>query len=159
MRRDRRAFMAAAGTLATAPAMAVAGQSNTSRKAKPATFVLVHGGGHGGWCYKRVTERLQAAGHVVYAPSLTGMGERSHLLNPSIDLDTQITDIVNLITWEDLTNVVLVGHSYGGMVITGVADRAGSSIGHLVYLDAAIPKNGDSLADNPGVKDEYRRVR
>jgi pimeloyl-ACP methyl ester carboxylesterase len=111
------------------------------------TFVLVHGGGHGGWCYRRLTPFLRAAGHEVYAPTLTGLAERKHLLRPEIDLDFHITDIVSLLEYEDLTNVVLVGHSYGGMVITGVADRAGARIGHMVYLDAAHPKNGESLAD------------
>jgi pimeloyl-ACP methyl ester carboxylesterase len=110
-------------------------------------FVLVHGGGHGGWCYQPVARRLQAQGHIVYAPSLTGLGDRSHLLNADIDLDTHITDIVQLLIAEDLYDVVLVGHSYGGMVITGVADRAADHIGHLVYLDAANPKNGQSLVD------------
>jgi pimeloyl-ACP methyl ester carboxylesterase len=112
-----------------------------------ATFVLVHGGGHGGWCYKKLTPLLRAAGHDVYAPTLTGLGERKHLLRPDIDLDLQIADVVNILEYEDLTNVILLGHSYGGMVITGVADRAGARIGHLVYLDAAHPKNGESLAD------------
>jgi pimeloyl-ACP methyl ester carboxylesterase len=111
------------------------------------TYVLVHGGGHGGWCYKKLTPFLRAAGHEVYAPTLTGLGERKHLLRPEIDLDLQITDVVNLLEYEDLTDVILLGHSYGGMVITGVADRAGARIGHLVYLDAAHPKNGESLAD------------
>lgn len=159
MRVDRREFMAAAGAFAAMPAIAAAGQSSPSRKGKTATYVLVHGGGHGGWCYKRVTQRLQAAGHVVYAPSLTGMGERSHLLSPNIDLDTQITDIVNLMKWEDLINVILVGHSYGGMVITGAADRALSSVGHLVFLDSVFPKNGYSLASGAAVQDEHRRAR
>ena len=112
-----------------------------------ATFVLVHGGGHGGWCYKKITPLLRAAGHDVYAPTLTALGERKHLLRPDVDLDTHITDVVNLLEYEDLENVILLGHSYGGMVITGVADRAASRIGHLVYLDAAHPKNGESLAD------------
>jgi pimeloyl-ACP methyl ester carboxylesterase len=111
------------------------------------TYVLVHGGGHGGWCYKKLTPFLRAAGHEVYAPTLTGLGERKHLLRPEIDLDLHITDIVNLLDYEDLTNVILLGHSYGGMVITGVADRAGVRIGDLVYLDAAHPKSGESLAD------------
>ena len=84
------------------------------------TFVLVHGGGHGGWCYQTVARLLQAEGHVVYAPSLTGLGERSHLRRPGIDLDTHITDVIALLHYEDLHDVVLVGHSYGGMVITGV---------------------------------------
>jgi pimeloyl-ACP methyl ester carboxylesterase len=112
-----------------------------------ATFVLVHGGGHGGWCYARVARLLGEAGHLVCAPSLTGLADRKHLLGPETDLDTHITDIVNLLEYEDLSDVVLVGHSYGGMVITGVADRAGERIARLVYLDAAHPKNGESLAD------------
>ncbi len=112
-----------------------------------ATFVLVHGGGHGGWCYGRLTPLLRAAGHEVYAPTLTGLGERGHLMRPDIDLDLHITDVVNVLEYEDLKDVILVGHSYGGMVITGVADRATARIGHMVYLDAAHPKNGESLAD------------
>jgi pimeloyl-ACP methyl ester carboxylesterase len=112
-----------------------------------ATFVLVHGGGHGGWCYNRITPLLRAAGHEVSTPTLTGLGERKHLVRPDIDLDTHITDVVHVLEYEDLTDVILLGHSYGGMVITGVADRAGSRIAHLVYLDAAHPRNGQSLAD------------
>jgi pimeloyl-ACP methyl ester carboxylesterase len=112
-----------------------------------ATYVLVHGGGHGGWCYKRVIPLLRAAGHDVHAPTLTGLGERKHLLRLDVDLDLHITDVVNLLEYEDLKDVILLGHSYGGMVISGVADRAGARIGHLVYLDAAHPKNGESLAD------------
>lgn len=115
-----------------------------------ATFVLVHGGGHGGWCYRPVTDRLRAAGHLVHAPSLTGLGERAHLLNASVDLDTHVTDIASLIEVEDLTDVILVGHSYGGMVITGVADRVGRKIGNVVYLDAANPTDGQSLVDVAG---------
>jgi pimeloyl-ACP methyl ester carboxylesterase len=115
-----------------------------------ATFVLVHGGGHGGWCYKFVAERLRAAGHLVHAPSLTGLADREHLMSPDIDLDTHITDIVKLLHFEDLRDVILVGHSYGGMVITGIADRAADRIGHIVYLDAANPTNGQSLVDVAG---------
>jgi pimeloyl-ACP methyl ester carboxylesterase len=115
-----------------------------------ATYVLVHGGGHGGWCYQRVARMLQGDGHVVHAPSLTGLGERSHLLSPAIDLDLQINDVVSLLHYEDLRDVILVGHSYGGMVVTGVADRAPDRIGRLVYLDAANPKNGQSLVDVAG---------
>ena len=112
-----------------------------------ATFVLVHGGGHGGWCYNRVSRLLRAAGHEVYVPTLTGLGERKHLLNPDIDLQTHITDLLNLIQFNDLDNILLVGHSYGGMVITGVADQMRERIRHLIYLDAAHPENGQSLAD------------
>jgi pimeloyl-ACP methyl ester carboxylesterase len=115
-----------------------------------ATYLLVHGGGHGGWCYQRLTPLLRAAGHAVYAPSLTGLADRKHLLSKNVDLNMHITDIVNLLEFEDLGNVILLGHSYGGMVITGVADRAAGRIGHLVYLDAANPVNGQSLVDVAG---------
>jgi pimeloyl-ACP methyl ester carboxylesterase len=115
-----------------------------------ATFVLVHGGGHGGWCYQPLARLLRAQGHEVYAPTLTGLSERQHLLSPDIDLDMHITDIVNVLQFEDLHDVILVGHSYGGMVITGVADRATNRVGHRVYLDAAYPTNGQSLVDHAG---------
>jgi pimeloyl-ACP methyl ester carboxylesterase len=115
-----------------------------------ATYVLVHGGGHGGWCYQRVARLLRAKGHEVYTPTLTGLGERSHLLSPAIDLNLHVTDVVKVLEFEDLRDVILVGHSYGGMVITGVADRATDRIGHLVYLDAATPKNDQSLVDVAG---------
>jgi len=115
-----------------------------------ATYVLVHGGGHGGWCYQRVARVLRTAGHDVYTPTMTGLGERSHLLSPKIDLDLHIRDIVAVLHYEDLRDVILVGHSYGGMVITGVADRAADRIGRLVYLDAANPENGQSLVDVAG---------
>jgi pimeloyl-ACP methyl ester carboxylesterase len=115
-----------------------------------ATFVLVHGGGHGGWCYQRVSRLLRLAGHEVYAPTLTGLGERSHLVGPDVDLNLHIQDVVAVLHYEDLRDAILVGHSYGGMVITGIADRAGNRIGKLVYLDAANPKNGQSLVDVAG---------
>jgi pimeloyl-ACP methyl ester carboxylesterase len=115
-----------------------------------ATYVLVHGGGHGGWCYQPVARLLRAAGHEVYTPTLTGLGERSHLLSPGIDLDVHITDVVAVVDFEDLRDVILVGHSYGGMVITGVADRAAERVGRVVYLDAATPVNGQSLVDVAG---------
>jgi pimeloyl-ACP methyl ester carboxylesterase len=153
MKIRRRSLLTASAAIAVTPVIAAASAAagsklrTGSRPAKKATYVLVHGGGHGGWCWQRVTAPLREQGHDVYAPSMTGMADRSHLLNPDINLDTQITDIVNLLKWESLTNVILVGHSYGGMVITGVANRAGSRIAHLVYLDAAHPRNGESLAD------------
>ena len=115
-----------------------------------ATYVLVHGGGHGGWCYERVERLLRAAGHDVSTPTLTGLGERAHLLRADIDLDFHIRDILAVLRSEDLRDVILVGHSYGGMVITGVADRASERIGKLVYLDAANPANGQSLVDVAG---------
>ena len=107
----------------------------------------MHGGAHGGWCYGRVARVLRSAGHDVYTPTLTGVGERSHLVRADIDLDLHIRDILAVLHYEDLHDVVLVGHSYGGMVITGVADRDPGRVGHLVYLDAAMPANGESLAD------------
>ncbi len=115
-----------------------------------ATYVLVHGGGHGGWCYQRVARILRGSGHEVYAPTLSGLGERAHLLSKDIDLDLHVRDVVELLFYEDLRDVILVGHSYGGMVITGVADRAAHRIGRLVYLDAANPVNGQSLVDVAG---------
>jgi pimeloyl-ACP methyl ester carboxylesterase len=115
-----------------------------------ATFVLVHGGGHGGWCYAKVKRLLEADGHEVFAPSLTGLAERSHLLSPNVSLDTHITDVVSILHYWDLRDVVLVGHSYGGMVVTGAADRAVDRIGALVYLDAVNPRYGDSLVDCAG---------
>ena len=116
-----------------------------------ATYVLVHGGGHGGWCYQPVARLLRREGHEVYAPTLTGLADRAHLLSNAIDLETHITDVANLIEYEDLTDVILAGHSYGGMVITGVADRVSERIGQLVYLDAAIQFDGEALVDvSPG---------
>lgn len=114
------------------------------------TFVLVHGGGHGGWCYSKVKSRLQVAGETVFAPTLTGLADRSHLLSPSVDLDTHIEDVAALLRYWDLRDVILVGHSYGGMVITGTADRAADRVGRLVYLDAANPRHGQSLVDVAG---------
>ena len=108
----------------------------------PATFVLVHEAAHGGWCWQRVADRLTAKGHRVLAPTLTGLCERSHLLNDKIDLTVHINDMVNEIKWKDLDQIVLVGHSYGGMVITGVAEQLASRIASIVYLDAFLPGDG-----------------
>ena len=114
------------------------------------TFVLVHGAWHGGWCWQRVAERLRVDGHSVFTPTLTGVGERTHLLRPGIGLNTHITDIVNVLKWEDLKDVVLCGHSYGGFIISGVAEQAASSIRSLVFLDAFVPKDGESVQDLTG---------
>ena len=111
------------------------------------TFVLVPGAWHGSWCWKRVRASLQALGHEVFTPALTGVGERAHLLSRAINLDTHIDDVVNLIRWEELSNVILCGHSYGGCVISGVADRVPDRIEALVYLDAFVLQNGQSLHD------------
>jgi len=109
------------------------------------TFVLVHGLGLGGWCWKRVVNKLRENNHTVFTPTLTGVGERSHLATPDINLDTHITDIINVLQWEDLNDVILVGHSYGGSVVTGVADREAQRVKMLVYLDAFVPHDGDSV--------------
>ena len=115
-----------------------------------ATFVLVHGAWSGGWCYFKVAERLRALGHLVFCPTLTGQGERSHLIHSAINLSTHIADVLNVFRFERLTDVVLAGHSYGGMVITGVADRIPQHVASLVYLDAFLPEHGQSLFDiNP----------
>jgi pimeloyl-ACP methyl ester carboxylesterase len=114
--------------------------------------VLVHGAWHGGWCWKRVAELLRAQGHRVYSPSLTGLADRSHLLSPSIGLQHHVDDICHLVEWEDLDSFVLCGHSYGGMVITGVAEAMAHRIKALVYLDAFLPGANQSTLDlmDPG---------
>jgi pimeloyl-ACP methyl ester carboxylesterase len=111
------------------------------------TYVLVHGAWHGAWCWKRVARMLRAKGHDVFAPTLTGVGERSHLFAPTINLDTHIMDIVNEIKWQELNNILLVGHSYGGMVISGVAEKAEKAIASFVMLDAFHSDSGQSLID------------
>lgn len=113
-----------------------------------ATFVIVHGAWGGAWAWnKRVTPMLRQAGHEVHAVTLTGLGERSHLGSPDTDLDTHIADVCNVLAYEDLHDVILVGHSYGGMVITGVADRSPERLSRLVYLDAFVPSDGQAVAD------------
>ena len=111
------------------------------------TFVLVHGAWHGGWCWARVAPRLREAGHDVYTPTMTGFGERSHLLSPDIGLETNVADIANVLAWEDLSGVVLVGASYAGMVTTSVADRMPERVAALVYINAFIAENGVAQND------------
>jgi pimeloyl-ACP methyl ester carboxylesterase len=111
--------------------------------ARPRTFVLVHGGGHGGWCWQRVARALRGLGHEAYAPTLTGFGDRSHL--PAADFGTFVTDVVNLLTFEDLHDVVLVGHSMGGVVIPRVAEAAPARVGTVVWLAAVVNEDGESL--------------
>ncbi|MGH9173718.1 MAG: alpha/beta fold hydrolase [Vicinamibacterales bacterium] len=111
-----------------------------------ATFVLVHGATVGGWCWRWVAPELRAAGHEVYTPTMTGLGERVHLASPAVDLDTHIEDIVNVLRYEELTDVVLVGWSYGGMVVAGAADRVTERVAQLVYLDSDVPSDSDTSA-------------
>jgi len=110
-------------------------------------FVLVHGGFHGGWCYERVADILRVRGHCVFTPTLTGLGERSHLAHIGVSCRMHIQDVVNVIQWERLNKTILCGHSYGGIVITGVADLIPERVASLVYLDAAIPESGKSTLD------------
>jgi pimeloyl-ACP methyl ester carboxylesterase len=112
-----------------------------------ATFVLVHGAWFGGWCWQKVIPLLEADGHEVYAPTLTGLAERASELSPDVGLETHIQDIVGLLEEKNLYGVILVGHSYGAIVITGVVDAVPERIAHLVYLDTFVPRNGESLAD------------
>ena len=114
------------------------------------TYVLVHGCFVGSWCWNDVARLLRTAGLDVYAPSLTGIGERVHLASPDITLETHILDVCGTLTYEDLRDVVLVGWSYGGMVITGVADRMPERIAHLVFLDAIVPRDGQSMSSMAG---------
>src|SRR5215470_4788110 len=139
----RRTVIAAG--LGTAVASSVpSGNAQTAQK----TFVLVHGAWHGGWCWRRVADSLQRQGHKVFTPTLTGLGERSHLMSRNINLDTHITDVVNVFKWEDLKDAVLVGHSYGGWVISGVAEQALPRLASIVFLDAYMPDNGTRGLDN-----------
>jgi len=112
-----------------------------------APFVLVHGAFHGGWCWRRVSERLAAAARRVFVPTLTGLGERAHLLSREVNLDTHIRDVVGLFEAEELQDAILVGHSYGGIVITGVAARIRERIRQLVYLDSALLDDGQAWSD------------
>ena len=123
-----------------------------------ANFVLVHGAWHGGWCWQRVTAALQQAGHRVHAVTLTGLGERAHLLSPAITLDTHIDDVIYLLEAEELSDVVLAVHSYAGMVGTAVADRLGRRIRHLVYVDAVLPQPGESWSSTQPSATQQQRL-
>lgn len=112
-----------------------------------AVFVVVHGAWSAGWAWRKMHPRLRARGHELLAPTCTGIGERAHLASPHVDLEAHIADLLAVLHCEDLSGIVLVGHSYGGMVATGVADRAAERVAQLVYLDAFVPRNGQSLFD------------
>ena len=130
---------AGAAALGGTPAMAQA----TTQKA----FVLIHGAWHGGWCWRRVSDLLERKGHKVFSPTLTGVGERSHLLSKDVVLDTHITDIVNVLKWEDLKDVCLVVHSYGGWPGSGALEQIGDRVSSIVWLDAFKPENGQRGID------------
>jgi pimeloyl-ACP methyl ester carboxylesterase len=145
-RRTALGAMAAGVGMAGVGLMAMTDQTTAQAQTGGKTFVLVHGAWHGGWCWRRVSDLLEKKGHKVFAPTMTGLGERSHLIGGKIDLATHVTDIVNVIKWENLNDIVLVGHSYGGVIISGVAEQMRDAIGSIVFLDAFVPANGDTLA-------------
>lgn len=144
---SRRDVLGAAAAMSAlgVPTQALGQDSAASPREPRSTFLLVHGAWHGGWCWRDVRAALEGAGHRTIAPTLSGLGERAHLMSPEIGLATHIEDILAVIRFEDLSNFVLVGHSYGGMVITGVADAMRDRVSHIVYLDAARPMHGQSM--------------
>jgi pimeloyl-ACP methyl ester carboxylesterase len=117
---------------------------------KQSVFLFVPGGWHGGWCFRKVADDLRKAGHIVFCPSLTGLGDRAHLVHRGIDLDLHIQDIVSVIDSEELEDIVLIGHSYGGCVISGVSQLRAEKIKTLVFLDAIVLANGECLIDHLG---------
>ena len=123
-----------------------------------ANFVLVHGAWHGSWCWQRVTAALTAQGHRVHAVTLTGLGERAHLLSPAVTLETHIQDVLAVMACEELSDVVLAVHSYAGMIGTAVADRAGARLKHLVYVDAVLPKPGESWSSTQSSATRQQRI-
>lgn len=141
-------------------AAALAPGAANAQGAAPKTYVLVHGAYGGGWIWRDVAAGLRGRGHRVFTPTQTGLGERSHLLSRQITVDTHIDDVASVFAFEDLRDVVLVGHSYGGMAVTGVADRLTDRIRHVVYLDALIPENGDTAFTilPAGMADTRRKV-
>jgi pimeloyl-ACP methyl ester carboxylesterase len=130
-------------------ATAASGDTDGAARAQPAhkTFVLVHGTLVGGWYWRRISDLLEKRGHKVFSPTLTGLGERSHLMNKDINLDTHIADVVNVIKWEDLSDICLVVHSYGGWVGSGTLEQIGDRVSSIVWLDAFKPEDGQKPID------------
>lgn len=151
----RLALQHAALAATTVPGLALAQAAG----APPRTFVLVHGAFHGGWCWRDVATDLRSRGHLVFTPTLTGAGERSHLISTAITLDLWVQDILNVIRYERLQDVVLVGHSFGGLTAAGVADKAKSALRHVVYLDALLVEPGQSAFDARPAADVERAVK
>lgn len=146
---DRRNFlkMSASATALAGMAAGSFAQAQTGNAGAKQTFVLIHGAFHGGWCWKEVADSLRQQGHTVYTPTLTGAGERSHLISKAVNLDTWVLDILQMIRYEQLSNVVLVGHSFAGLTLCGVADKARDKIGRLVFLDSLLVEPGQSAFD------------
>ncbi|HEY8994151.1 MAG TPA: alpha/beta hydrolase [Lacunisphaera sp.] len=145
--------------LTLAVLLCAAGLSIAARAADRAhhTYVIVHGAWAGGWEHQKLAQALQADGHTVHRVTLTGQGDRSHLASPDVGVNLHIQDVVNFIEWENLRDVVLVGHSYGGMVITGVVDRLPDRFKHVIYLDAFLPDDGESAYGTFGPEGAARR--
>jgi hypothetical protein len=135
------------GRAAVGVAIAAAAGTGVSAQSTPRTFVLIHGAWVGGWYWRRVSDLLEKKGHKVFSPTLTGLGERSHLLSKDINLDTHVTDIVNVIKWEDLSDICYVAHSYAGFPASGALDQIGDRVSSIVWLDAFKPDNGDRVVD------------
>jgi pimeloyl-ACP methyl ester carboxylesterase len=155
----RQTFLTRRGAIAAASvslAACAAGPRVGASKVAPTDFVLVHGAWHGAWCWRRVSDRLLAAGHRVWVPTLTGLSDRAHLMSPAVDLQTHIDDVSRQVQWENLDSIVLVGHSYGGMVVTGATEALGSRVRSLVYLDAFVPDAGESVVSISGAATEER---
>ena len=146
---NRRSFLAATsgGVAAWGTGRAAPAPSSTGK-----TFLVAHGAWSAGWAWKKMHPLMAAAGHRLVTPTYTGLGEREHLANPSIDLETHIQDMLGVIKFEQLQNFVLIGHSYGGMVATGVADRVPERISRLIYLDAFVPRDGQAMVDLLGAE-------
>jgi pimeloyl-ACP methyl ester carboxylesterase len=140
----RRIVLAAGASLSAA---AMAGAAAAQAQSAGKTFVLVHGAWHGGWCWRRVSDLLEQRGHKVFTPTLTGLGERSHLMSRDINLDTHILDVVNVIKWEDLKGICLVAHSYGGWPVSGAIEQSLDRIASVVFLDAFLPEDGQKGFD------------
>jgi pimeloyl-ACP methyl ester carboxylesterase len=145
-----------AAALGAAVAVGLHGQAVA--QTRPKTYVLVHGAFHGGWCFQQVAACLRQVGHVVYTPTLTGAGERSHLLTETVTLDTWTKDILNVIHYEELSDVILVGHSFAGLTVSAVADKARDRLRHLVYLDALMVTSGHSVFDERAPEDVAKSV-
>jgi pimeloyl-ACP methyl ester carboxylesterase len=143
--------------VATALASNLGGGSAHALTTDKRTYVLIHGAWHGGWCWRDIRKPLLDAGHMVFTPSLTGLGDRVHLRHPTVDLTTHVTDVVNLIEFEDLHDVILVGHSYAGHVVSLVADRVKDRLSHVVYLDAVLAIDGKAFLP-PGVGEERMKT-
>lgn len=154
---DRRAIVAGAAVLAAAGAAQAQAQAPAT---PPKTFVLVHGAWGGGWIWKYTADGLRQKGHRVFTPTQTGLGERKHLLARTISIDTFVDDILGVLEAEELTDIILVGHSFGGFAVTGVADRMPERIRHLVYLDAFLQENGETAFSvlPPGIEEARRRT-